>query len=297
MRNNLETLRDRIKERLPELTHSQKIIANFFLESPGEIAFSSLDELERELHVSKSTIVRLTQALGYQGFQELKSAFLRSIRKDLEPIHRYKTFLSEYGGEMERSSTGYLRVIADESIRNIHETLRLLDDKQYMSSIRMLKNARQVYSMGMGISSYLAEIAAYLLNRVSIRAHCMVFSGLSFAEQMINMSGQDLVLAFSLMPYSRDTIEAAAYAREKGIKVISITDKATSDIVPYSDVFLKVSVDSASISNSISSVIVLFSAMVTRIGYELKDKTLMTIGEIEHVRSKHSAGPKSHKRS
>ncbi|MBN1274555.1 MAG: MurR/RpiR family transcriptional regulator [Candidatus Aminicenantes bacterium] len=288
MKSNLKTLRDRIKNKLPELTHSQKLIVNYFLESPEKIALSSLRELERELKVSKSTIVRLTQALGYKGFQELKSAFLKSIRMDLDPIDRYKTFLAEDRSEMDRISTSYLRLIADETVHNIKETLRLLDDAQYMSCIQMLKKARQVYTMGLGISSYLAEIAAYLLNRVSIKAHCMVFSGLSFAEQMINVSEQDLVLAFSLMPYSRDTVEAAAYAREKGIKIISITDKATSDIVPYSDVFLRVSVDSASFSNSISSVIVLLSAIVTRIGYELKDKTLVTIGEIERVRAKRS---------
>lgn len=116
----------------------------------------------------------------------------------------------------------------------------------------------------------------------------MTYGGVTFTEQIINLSREDVILAFSFPPYSLETMEAASYAQEKGIKVIAVTDKVTSEIVRYSDVFLQAAVESMAISNSISTVLVLLYSMSTQIGHELKSQTLEVIESIEHVRKEHA---------
>ena len=283
MQEKINDLKERIKYKIPYLTESQKIIANFIVENPEKFSLSSVRELEKELKISKSTIVRLAQMLGYNGFNELKSEFLKKFRYNFGPINRYKTFLSEPHDKL-----NYIQLIADESVINIHKTLKLIDSEQYKKTINLLKNANHVYTIGMGISSYLAEISTYLLTRVSINSNFMPHGTLTFAEQIINISKDDVIFAFSFPPYSKETIEAACYAQERRIKTISVTDKATSGIVQYSDVYLQVSVESITISNSIMSVLVLLYSIVAELGDELKDKTLKTIEAIEHVRKKHT---------
>ena len=285
--DNIKELKKRIKYRIPHLTEYQKIIANFIVENPQKFALSSIRELEKELKTSKATIVRLAQALGYNGFFDLKSAFLKSIRHELDPIHRYKTFLSAPSGESD-----YLKLIAEETVNNIDGSLRLIDREQMDRAVQLIEHANHVYTVGLGISSYLAELAAYLFNRVSVRSNCMVHGGLSFAEQIINLTKNDLILAFSFRPYSEETIEAASYAQERSIKVISITDKATSDIVQYSDVAFQVAVESVTSSNSIVGIVVLLYSFIAQIGQELKKETLKTIESIEYVRKEH-AGKRS----
>lgn len=289
MKNNIKDLKKRIKYKIPQLTESQKIIANYIVGNPQKFALSTVRELEKELNTSKSTIVRLAQALGYEGFHELKSAFLKIIRHELDPINRYKTFLSEPAGD-----SNYLKLIADETVNNIHDTLLLVDTDQYKKAVNLLKNAHCVYTIGLGISTYLAEIASYLFNRVSIKSNYMTYGGLTFAEQIINISKNDVIFAFSFLPYSEETIQAAAYAQEKKIRVIAVTDKVTSKIVQHSDVLLQVNVESMTISNSITAVLVLLYAIVAQIGHELKHKTLETIESIEHVR-KELLGKKNNK--
>lgn len=283
MQDKLSDLKERIKDKIPQLTESQKIIANYIVENPRKFALSSIRELEKELNTSKSTIVRLAQSLGYVGHQELKSVLLQSIRDELEPIHRYKSLLAGFVKE-----TNCLDLIAEETIFNIRDSLQLIDYEQYKKAIQLFVNAKHVYTMGMKISNYLAEIAAYLFNRVSINSSSMDYAGLNFTERIINMTAKDVILAFSFNPYSRETIEAAAYAKAKKIPVVAITDKVTSEIVQYSDVFLHVSVESSSISNSIASGFVLLSSIVTQIGYDRKSKMLETIEEIEHLRKDHA---------
>ncbi|RMF56994.1 MAG: MurR/RpiR family transcriptional regulator [Calditrichaeota bacterium] len=289
MEKKLATLKQRIHSRLGELTDSQKLVANYIVENPQRFALSSVRDLEKELQVSKSTIVRLAQALGYDGFHHMRSEFLRVIRHELDPIKRFRTLYSQPIPE-----TDYFRLIFEESLANIQATARLVDREHFKAAVETLKKARQVYSVGLGISYYIAELAAYLLNRVSIRAHFMSYGGYSFPEQLVNLDHNDVLLAFSFMHYSVETIEAAKFAQERGLPVIAVTDKATSAIVPHSDVVLQVAVDSLTISNSMVPVIALIYAMIGQIGHDMKDQALQTLEKIEYVRREHS-GKKNHK--
>jgi len=282
MEDIIDDLKKRIKFNLQGMTKSQKTIANYIVENPRRFALHSVRELETELKLSKSTIVRLVQALGYAGFYELKSEILKSLRENFGPILRYKKFLSKPNENMD-----FIRLIADETVNNIHNTLHLVDNSQYERVVDLLKKANLVYTIGFGISHCLSEISAYLFSRISINSHCMTYGQLKFTEQIINISKKDVIFAFSFPPYSIETIEAARYAKERSIKVISITDKATSEILNYSDAFLQVSVESMTISNSIMSVLVLLYSIITQLSYEKKDKTLKIIKALEHVRKEH----------
>ncbi len=284
MEKKIKALKQRIRSRISSLTDSQKLIANFIVENPQKFALSSVRELEQELNVSKSTIVRLAQALGYNGFLEMKTEFLNVIRSELDPLRRFKSL---YSGPI--PDTDYLQLIFEESSTNLQTTLRLLDKDQFKKAVSLLESAQHVYTIGLGISYYMADIAAYLLNRVSVRATALRVGGFTFAEQLVNLSSRDVVMAFSFLPYSQETVEAASFAHEKGMPVIAFTDKATSKIVPYSEVVLQVGVDSLTISNSMVSVMALLYALIGQIGHEMKDKTLQTIEKIEYVRREHSA--------
>jgi len=212
MQGEINDLKKRIKYKIPNLTESQKVIANYIVENPQKFALCSVRELEKELKISKSTIVRLAQALGYDGFSELKSVFLQRIRNNLGPINRYKTFLTE-----PHEKLNFIKLVTDETVNNIHKTLQVIDKLQYKRAVDLLKNANHVYTIGMGISSCLAEIATYLFTRVSINSNFMTHGTLTFTEQIINISEDDVIFAFSFPPYSRETIEAAHYAQEIAI--------------------------------------------------------------------------------
>ncbi len=282
MQDSLKELKQRIQYQIPYLTKSQKIIANYIVEHPHEFALSSVRELEKELKTSKATIIRLAQRLGYQGYQELKSIFRESIRQEMSPIHRFKSILSD-GDDV----SNLLHIIAGETINNIETSLQLLDFEQYEKAIQLIEQKNQIYTMGVGISSFLAEMASYLLNRVSVKSSFIIPGPIRIAEQLINLSKNDLIIAFSLPPYREETIQAVSYAKEKGMHVIAVTDKATNQIVQYADILLQVSVDSSTVSNSIMAMLVVFYALSGQIGMDQKNKTLKRIESLEHVRKEH----------
>ncbi len=288
MKNRLKYLQARIQEKISHLTEHQKIIINYILDNPRLFALSSIRELESKLNTSKATIVRLAQALGYEGFQELKSEFLESVKNELDPIHKYKKFISE-----RENQSDYLKMISDENVENINKSLELIEPESYLRAIDFFKNANHIYTMGMKMSNYLAEIAAYLFNRISLNASPMVYGGLKFTERIVNMSDRDVILAFAFHPYSPETVEAACYARERNVPVIAVTDSSIAEIIEHSDVVLQVAVKTSGISNSITTGFILISSIVAQIGHDLKNKTLKTIEAIDHIREEHTGAKKN----
>lgn len=282
MQQSLDELKKRIRIQIPNLTESQKVIANFIVENTEKFALSSIRELEIELNTSKSTIVRLAQQLGYNGFQELKYTFLDIIRTELDPMNKYKFYLSN-----SKIESDHLEYVSHQSVANINSTLQLLDNTQFNNAVKLIEKSEYVYTLGHGISSYLADLSSHLLNSVSIKSTKLRYGGITFAEEIVNLNKKDIILAFTFPEYSEETVEACRYAHEKGVRIIAVTDKMTNEIIQFSEVHLLAVAESHLSSSSIISPLMLLYSLCSQIGFDLRRKTIKTIDSISHVRKEH----------
>src|SRR5690606_6103322 len=80
-----------------------------------------------------------------------------------------------------------------------------------------------------------ASVAALYLNAVLANAQHLENSNSDIYDQLRGLDEQDVVLAFILRHYNRDTVSQLAYARSRGARVISVTDSPQSPLVPHSD--------------------------------------------------------------
>jgi len=129
------------------------------------------------------------------------------------------------------------------------------------------------------LSSYLAEIFAYLLQRIGAKAISATRGGRSPVDQLSNIEKKNVLIAFSLPPYSEETINAAQYAKLHGATVISFTNSITSPIVSYSTIVLEVPTESQIFSNSISAISSLIYAIVYEVAIKNKSRSLDAINE------------------
>ena len=68
------TLSTYITDRFEEFSRSQKDVARYIVDHLEEAAFQTAEELARRADTSSSTVVRFSQALGFEGFPELQDA-------------------------------------------------------------------------------------------------------------------------------------------------------------------------------------------------------------------------------
>ena len=78
----LKSLSDYIQERFDEFSRSQKDVARYIVDHLDEAAFLTAEELARRASTSSSTVVRFSQALGFEGYPELQQAAIEEYRSD-----------------------------------------------------------------------------------------------------------------------------------------------------------------------------------------------------------------------
>src|SRR5207247_8335894 len=69
-----QTLSAYIADRFDEFSRSQKDVAQYIVDHLDEAAFQTAEALARRANTSSSTVVRFSQALGFEGFPELQAA-------------------------------------------------------------------------------------------------------------------------------------------------------------------------------------------------------------------------------
>src|SRR5689334_24641939 len=77
------TLSGYIRERFEEFSRSQKDVARYIVDHLEEAAFQTAEELARRADTSSSTVVRFSQALGFDGYPELQQAAIEEYRANV----------------------------------------------------------------------------------------------------------------------------------------------------------------------------------------------------------------------
>jgi len=142
-------IKDRITANNHNFSSKQKKIANYFIENPKQFALKSIREIEEELNISKSTIVRMAQTLGYSGLLEMKKDAKKFLSNSLEPLEKYEEILTT-----KNEQNNFLDILGNEVILNIKKTQELIDPRQFNNFIKYIEDANEVHTVGNGISMY-----------------------------------------------------------------------------------------------------------------------------------------------
>ncbi len=261
-------------ENLPE---NQKWIADYFLENFERIPFLSVHEVAEATSRSVASVVRFAQRIRYSGFSELRDAMAGSLQnrignREVFPMVRSKV-----------QSADPLTDVANQDIQNINETLHMIERDDFRKAINLIQRSQRVFTMGLGISSLLSQILAYQLTQVGIDSRPFDHTYSSFVEQVLFLNENDLLLGLSFPPYSKETIDAAHFARKNKVKVISITNKKSAPITFESNFSLLVKSENMLFTNSFAAISVLINAIATGCALKNKAKAQKMVDDINKL--------------
>jgi DNA-binding MurR/RpiR family transcriptional regulator len=263
-----ESLKQKILQSYEQLPDHQQRIADYLLQHGKNVGLLTTDSIAQHLNVSKATVVRFAQKLGYKGFVELRNEILEFLRSDLKSVDNFILSIGK------QSIEDTLTLVAKHEVQNINKTIQQMDRPAFTQSVELMLNARKVITMGVGISSLLSEVLAYELHQVAIEALALSSAHIRFVESLAMASAKDVVIGFSFPPYSMETVDAAAYAHQRKIPVIAFTDRLTSPITFHTNKVLVVRSENMLFTNSIAAISVVINALATNIA--AKNKKLIT---------------------
>ncbi|MEH6359545.1 MAG: SIS domain-containing protein, partial [Amylibacter sp.] len=106
-------------------------------------------------------------------------------------------------------------------------------------------------------------------------------------ESIASIDSNDTLLVMSISPYSKNSVDAAAFAKERNAKVYALTDKRSSPLVEYADRVFIAPTESPhyypSVVSTVLMVEILLSAAVAA------SDTLDRIKQAEHIQNKSGA--------
>lgn len=249
-------LKSLIAARAADLPRRLTQVASFALENPDEIAFGTVSSIADQASVQPSTLVRFSQALGYQGFSEMQEVFRARLR---DRVLNYDERIAQLRAHATRSSkpNAVFHGFADAAERSIATLRERLDPAALDRAVDQLAVAQTIYLVGLRRSFPIATYMAYAFARLGVKAVLVDAVGGLGAEQLGFASARDAVLAISFTPYASETVALAQAAARRQVPIVSVTDSPFSPLAQTASLWLEVAEANFEGFRSLSSALVL----------------------------------------
>lgn len=267
----------------PNLSPQLRRAAHYLIDRPDEIAFTSMRQLAERAQVQPATMVRLAQAIGFEGYEALREPFRDALRQQPSGFGQRARNLLARTGRRRRGRA--LAQLANEMVAADRENLALsieaIGADEMADAARVMADARRIYLVG---QRSLFPAAFYVHYACSMFRENMILldgNGGTFADRLRGITEEDALLVFSFEPYSRGTIEAAEYGAARGASVVAVTDSLVSPLAALTRHMLLVGTDTPALFKSVVPVLSVAQVLVAQILAQGGQEALDSVAESE----------------
>lgn len=229
----MTTIIDKIYSELPAMSQSDQKVAKQVLANPEKIVNSTISELAKIAVVSGASVTRFCHNLGLTGFHDLKIQLAQVSGN--EKSHSLQKIAKD---DLQTA----LKQIGDNKVAEIEATLNNIDSQVLKKVLDLLTNSKIVQVSAEGDTYPVAEDAVYKFNQIGILAMASGGNVETAIAQSMNLNAQDCLLVISNSGESAALLKQIKVAKEQGIKVIAITNRADSPIALQADYHLRTAV-------------------------------------------------------
>lgn len=238
----LEPLRERIAALGDTLTPRLRQAALYALEHPNDMALNPVAQVAALSGIPAAAFIRMAQALGFAGYAELQRLFIEPLQRAAPPSFRER--IRHFGGELAiddpADPAALLRAFSQANTVSLQHLRDEADALPLARAIKLVRNARNVYVLGLRRSYAVAAYLAYALSRVGRPAVQITGLGGAIAEQARVVQPRDLLIAISFPPYAADTLAVCEQVQAAGGRRLAITDTVLSPIARDAELVLQV---------------------------------------------------------
>ena len=220
---------DRLTGALPDLTPELRKAAAWLLENPGEIGVTSMRQIAEAAGVKPNTLVRMARAVGFGGFDDLRTPFREEIRQGRENFPDRARWLQELarGGRTDALVADMARA----TLAGIEELYTNTDPTALKSAADIIVAARRTYVLGVGVANPLARNFAYVAGMALDTVTAIPQAGSLPADDLGRAGPGDVLIAMTFKPWRREVVEAVVAAQDQGVRIIAVSDSLAAPIM------------------------------------------------------------------
>jgi DNA-binding MurR/RpiR family transcriptional regulator len=266
-----------IAEKLPEMSRAQRKIAKYVLNNPEAVPFFTVGKLAKMAGVSEATVVRFATFLGFSGYPEWQQAMQESMKRQLTTVERLK--ISE---EVYDSEDKSIFEMFQEDIERIKAMSVQIDMDSFYQAVQYITDAKRIFIIANRSAVSLGLFLEFYFDILFENAE-LIRNPHGISEKLFRLNKDDVVIGLSFARYTKSTIEAVAFAKDRGAKIIVITDHLLSPLVSYGDVTLCAPTEMPSFIDSFVAPLSLVNALITEVGRRKRSEVEKHLSDLEEI--------------
>ncbi|PKG22680.1 MurR/RpiR family transcriptional regulator [Niallia nealsonii] len=227
-----------LQEKMKNLkfSHSERNVLDFIIKKQELIDEYSTTMIAGETFTSPSILVRISKKLGFNGWNELKKAFLKEVGylktnfKDLDA----NTPFTHQDSIMNIASK-----ITHIHIESAKDTLSLINHDSLQKSVRILSESREVKVFTISNLTFLGQEFVYKLRHIGKKADTNPTESMMYQEAVMT-SSSDCAICISYSGESSSLLETVHYLKMNQVPIIAITSIGENSLARLADVTLHV---------------------------------------------------------
>ncbi|MEA2179020.1 MAG: hypothetical protein QOG77_2317 [Solirubrobacteraceae bacterium] len=254
-----ESLSSYIQARFDEFSRSQKDVAQYIVDHLDDVAFQTAEELARRANTSSSTVVRFSQALGFEGYPELQHSAREEYRRRHahgSPPDGAPTAAPLFALDQNEFETS----LAADHV-NVEETARKVSRRTVEQAIDAIVEAPKLLIAGTDQMAFFASYLRHLLMLLDLRAEIVASPSQEALGRLSRIDESTLVIGLSAGRPHPLVVRAMKLARHRGAKTMAITDATLSEVAKLARIRLYYSSNSPAYVRSHTALLALVQAL------------------------------------
>src|ERR1700754_2684054 len=247
-----------IQTRFDEGSRSQKDVAQYIVDHLDEAAFQTAEELARRANTSSSTVVRFSQALGFEGFPELQAA----AREEYRRVHaKSDAVASGPSAPLFSLDQNEFETALTADHLNVEETARKVSRSDVEALIESIVSAEKVLVAGTDQMAFFASYLRHLLMLLDLRVDVVASPSQEALSRLGRIDESTLVIGLSAGRPHPLVVRAMKLARHRQAKTLAVVDATLSEVAKLAQIKLYYSSNSPAFVRSHTGLLSILQAL------------------------------------
>jgi DNA-binding MurR/RpiR family transcriptional regulator len=270
-----DQLEKAIIEQFPSLSKRLQQIASHALDNPSELALETIAAVSQRAGVQPSSLIRFAKVFGFSGYSDMQRVFRLRLT---DAMPDYKERLKSLNGtEVQGEDAKDVNALLEQFVEADVVGLRRLQQNKRLGtlldqSFKLITDSETVYVVAHRRSFPIACYLAYALSQMNVRNVLVDGVGGMFMQQVGHATNRDVIIAISSKAYSPDVAQVVREAKQRGVKVIALTDSPLSPLAEHADVSLEVQQAAVGLFRSLAVTMTLAVTLIVGLGRAVEAK-------------------------
>ena len=268
-----------IVEAFDALSPQLQTAARYMLDCPDDVALLSMREQARRAGVPPATMTRLAKRLGLEGYDEVRALYAGAVRDGT------LGFAGKAGVQVEAQKLRGERALAADMALTLSRQIARLAETPTLNRLAdaagRLHQARRIYCLGLRSCHAIAWHFHYTLSLLGDKTVMLDDAGGIGLDAIRDAGKSDVVLAASVEPYARATIEGARYAAQQGVPVVALTDSEVSPLAQIAVSIIPTATESPSFFHTMTPLLAVAEILAALVAGRSGQKALEALTRTE----------------